>query len=309
MRTCVSCGDPIPEDKRQDARYCGKSKCRGREYRKRHPKPAAQPKLHEHQASTLLACPCGRRYLLAITELHSDDAAAAQTATPASRTATDADAAALHSALSTQATVAITQTDPQTDPPGITPVKDPAETAQSREAATRAVQLTDLHGSSEANAQSSEAPQGAASKSAVAADAPKTVAQTDSTTAQPAATSLTTLELSFCDVTGRTLGFRDAVARNAAGDWSLRPGARAVFRSQSSDPRCLGGTPGRWKQFYAGRSPTQFGFDADLAVMFWDQRERRGKAASANVLEGILGNDWKDKLRQVRDERLRVAIG
>lgn len=43
--------------------------------------------------------------------------------------------------------------------------------------------------------------------------------------------------------------------------------------------------------------------------MYWDQRERRGKAASAKVLQGILGDDWKDKLRQIRDERLRSTTG
>lgn len=314
MRTCVSCGDPIPEDKRQDARYCGKSKCRGREYRKRHPRTAAQPKPHEHQASTVLACPCGRRYLLAITELHADEAAAVQAATSASHptfTRTDEETEALQSA-SPQVAVAITQTAPQTDPPTSTPAADSAVTGHGSEALTRSVPQTDPPGSAtgaQPSAGSAEAPQAAASKSTVTADGLETVTPSDSATAPPAATSLTTLELSFCDATGRTLGFRNAVARNAAGEWSLRPGARAVFRSQESDPRCLGGTPGRWKQFYAHSSPKQFGFDANLAVMFWDQRERRGKAASAKVLEGILGNDWKDKLRQIRDERLRVATG
>lgn len=131
----------------------------------------------------------------------------------------------------------------------------------------------------------------------------------DSATSQPTAIAMTTLELSFCDATGRTLGFRDAVARSPAGECSLRPGARAVFRGQERDPRCLGGTPGRWNQYYAGRSPTQFGFEADLAVMYWDHRERRSKAASAKVLQSILGDDWKDKLRQIRDERQRAATG
>jgi hypothetical protein len=191
-------------------------------------------------------------------------------------------------------------------------VKDPVVTDQGREAVTRSVPLTDPHGSetvAKPSIGSAEAPLVAECKPDVTADVPETVTHTDSATAQPAVTALTTLELSFCDATGRTLRFRDAAARNVAGEWSLRLGARAVFRSQESDSRCLGGTPGRWKQFYAGRSPTQFGFDADLAVMFWDQRERRGRAASATVLQGILGNDWKDKLRQIRDERLQGAAG
>lgn len=318
MRECVSCGEPIPEDKRQDAKYCGKSKCRGREYRKRHPKPATAPKPHEHQTSTVLACPCGRRYLLAITELHADAATPAQAASLASQTVvtqTDERTEPSGSVEPDQHTGAITQTAPQTDAPAGLTSQQSEFTNLGNAAITQTVLQTEPSGSSTATApetgnqpdKTAEAPQVAVSEPVATDDAPEAVTHADSATAQPVAAALTTLELTFCDANGRTLGFRDAVARNAAGDCSLRPNARPVFRGQERDPRCLGGAPGRWPRYYGGRSPTQFGFDADLVVMYWDPRERRGKAASAKVLQDILGDDWKEKLRQIRDERLRAT--
>lgn len=312
MRTCVSCGDPIPEDKRKDARYCGQSKCRGREYRKRHPKPATRSEPHDHQASTVLACPCGRRFLLSMTELHGDEATAAQTPTVhAAFTQTDERTASSNDAPLHQGTRDFTQTAPQTDPPASTPAHHPAAIDPTLAAITQTVLLTEPDGShlastgTDQTAKAAKAPAVAALKPAVTEIEAEAVTFAVSATSQPTVMAMTTLELSFCDARGRTFGFRDAVTRNTAGEWSLRPGARALFRAQERDPRCLGGTPGRWNQYYAGRSPTQFGFDADLAVMYWDARERRGKAASAKVLQGILGEDWKDKLLQLRDERLR----
>lgn len=248
MRECVSCRDPIPEDKRQDAKYCGKSKCRGREFRKRHLKPAPSPKSHEHQTSTVLACPCGRRYLLAVTELHLDATAPAQAASAAPPTAVTQTAERTEpsgAAAPDQEAGAITQTAPLTDPIASLAAQQSPATAQGNTAITRTVRLTEPRGNNPATAPATsyqptltaEARQVAVSEPAVTDDDLETVTHADSVTAQPAANALTTLELSFCDAKGRTLGFRDAVARNAAGDCSLRPNARPVFRGQERDPR------------------------------------------------------------------------
>lgn len=93
MPLCISCGESIPEGKRKHAVYCD-SKCRGRQYRKRHPKSALTDGSGQQRTSTVLECPCGRRYLLSVTELHAHDAEAVTTTRPAS----------------------VTQTDPNTDP-------------------------------------------------------------------------------------------------------------------------------------------------------------------------------------------------
>lgn len=125
------------------------------------------------------------------------------------------------------------------------------------------------------------------------------------TPSQPNPPPLTTLELTFCDANDRPLSFRDAVSRDGEDRWSLRAGARVVLRCDGAGPRSLGGVPGGWPRYCGGQSPRPFGFDADLVVMFWDERDRRGKPASTKILRSLLGPKWKAELRRVRDERLR----
>ena len=91
MPLCISCGEPIPEGKRKHAVYCD-SKCRGKQYRKRHPKPAATDGSCQQRTSTVLECSCGRRYLLSVTELHGHDDEAVTTEPPASVTQTASNA-------------------------------------------------------------------------------------------------------------------------------------------------------------------------------------------------------------------------
>jgi len=83
----------------------------------------------------------------------------------------------------------------------------------------------------------------------------------------------------------------------------LHPHAQVAFNLGESHRPCLGGRPGAWRKFYGERSPSEFGYDPDLAVMFWDQKSRRGRDASANVLRDILGDGWKEKLREMCDGR------
>jgi hypothetical protein len=83
----------------------------------------------------------------------------------------------------------------------------------------------------------------------------------------------------------------------------LHPHAHAAFSLGESNRPCLGGKPGAWHKFYGDRSPSGFGYDPDLVVMFWDQKLRRGRAASANVLRDLLGDRWKERLREICDQR------
>jgi hypothetical protein len=110
-----------------------------------------------------------------------------------------------------------------------------------------------------------------------------------------------TLELYFTDGAERRIPFSQAVHRQPDGRWVLHPYAQVAFRVGELNRPCLGGRPGAWRKFYGDRSPSEFGYDPDLAVMFWDQKSRRGRAASANVLRDILGDGWKERLREMRD--------
>jgi len=308
MRMCISCGEPIPTDKRKDARYCGQSKCRGREYRKRHPKPiaVAQPAT---QTTTVLACPCGRRYLLTVAELH--DHAGSSPTQPAQIAVTRTEQRTEHGDPSPQSVgaQALTQTAPQTDPASagfIEPVPPPA--VHELRASTQTVSVMDARPDERARldgdperADRHEHQQRADAAGLVApSPAEVGVALESVTPPQPNPPPLTTLELTFCDASDRPLSFRDAVSRDGEDRWSLRAGARVVLRCDEQAARSLGRTPGRWFRYYARQSPAQFGFDADLVVMFWAHRERRGRAASVRVLQGILGDGWKPKLREIR---------
>jgi hypothetical protein len=273
MRTCISCGDPIPETKRKDAKYCDMAACRGREYRKKRQAEAttSNSKRHALHASTVLACPCGRRYVLQICALDG----------PETGPATE-----LGSAVA--APEALIQTVLPTDPQHGEPSPQADLDATASEAVTQSVLLTDKR--------PSEAP------SAVPAAAHSSAALTQTDQTDPAETNLATLELYFTNGTERRIPFNQAVHRRSDGGWALHPHARVAFSFGEPNRLCLGGRPGAWRRFYGDRSPSEFGYDPDLVVMFWDQGSRRGRAASASVLRDILGEGWKEQLRQMCDE-------
>ena len=246
MRTCISCGDPIPEKKRKDAKYCDKAACRGREYRKKRQAEAAtsEAKHATRHSSTVLICSCGKRYLLQVCSLDEQATGKAPEMSP-----------------STSTPEAFTQTAPLTD-------QGPDEPAPH----------------ANAHAEPAEA-----------------LTQTDQT--DPPSSNLATLELYFTNGAERRIPFSQAVHRQSDGRWALDPRAQVAFSFGEADRPCLGGRPGAWRKFYGERSPSEFGYDPDLVVMFWDQKSRRGRAASASVLRDILGDGWKDKLRALCDEK------
>lgn len=64
-RLCLFCKKPLEEGRRKDAKYCPEGWCRGRAHRKRHgEESAALGQAPDPSASAILACPCGRRFLL-----------------------------------------------------------------------------------------------------------------------------------------------------------------------------------------------------------------------------------------------------
>jgi hypothetical protein len=69
------------------------------------------------------------------------------------------------------------------------------------------------------------------------------------------------------------------------------PGGRVMVGDQASDGFGLGGMPGRWQTFYAGRSPAEFGLDPDKGVMGSDGA--RGWALDGNFLSQIFGSGWR----------------
>jgi hypothetical protein len=128
-----------------------------------------------------------------------------------------------------------------------------------------------------------------------AANGAESVTQTDPVT------DLVTLEVYFTDAANRRIAFSKAVYRQGDGPWRLHPHAKIAFSVGERDRPCLAGKPGAWPKFYGARSPTEHGYDPDLVVMYWDPKLRRGRAASATMLRDILGDGWKENLREMYD--------
>lgn len=263
MRTCISCGDPI-EGRRKDAKFCAKAACRAKDYRKRQAAPAAPAGSdHAHTAAAVLTCPCGRRYHLEITSL---DHVATPTLEPAPVSAEPV----------TQTVSAATQ--PSTEA-----------------SATSPAQVLLAENSSE---------QIAAAPSSPAAPAPVELEQTQpadallpSTHGSITTAGFRTIELYFTDVTGRRYHLRDAMRRRAGGLWRVRDYARPALGIVPSEGAGLGGRPGRWQEFYGSRTPSDFGLDSDLAVLCWDDDDRRAYVPEVELLEEALGAGWRTKLR------------
>ena len=82
--------------------------------------------------------------------------------------------------------------------------------------------------------------------------------------------------------------------------WYVRSYATQALSRSPSMGKGLSGMPGRWQDFYPDRRPSDFGLDADLAVLYWDDAAGSVYVAGAGLLQAALGSDWRAKLRALR---------
>jgi hypothetical protein len=324
MRTCVSCGDQISEKKRKDAKYCDKPGCRGREYRKRQAEAqAAEGKAHAHATSAVLACACGRRYRIQISALDGPEVAAdpalslpeppmtalTETVSPTTRLATDTGGEAWRAGEVSQA---LTETVSPTTQPAPDTGGEAGRVGEVAKAFTETVSPTALPAPAADNGPELEtAASGAITQAVLRTDqrsdqspapatAPMSTAQALTQTDRGAAlpSGLVTLELQFVRGSKQRIPLERAVQRRSGGRFALQPETRAVFSMGDGQRSSLGGRPGAWAHVYGERSPVEYGYDADLVVMFWDHSERRGRVAKTSLLRDILGAGWKARLRE-----------
>ena len=102
-------------------------------------------------------------------------------------------------------------------------------------------------------------------------------------------TGIQTFEV-FGIVGGRLAPMTSALT-NSGGRWTVNPGASVLVTQAPNEGYGLGGMPGRWSAFYAGRSPAEFGLDPDKAVMASDGS--RGWALPSSLLTQIFGSNWR----------------
>ena len=93
----------------------------------------------------------------------------------------------------------------------------------------------------------------------------------------------------FGIVGGRLAPMTSAIT-NSGGRWTVNAGASVMVTEVATEGYGLS-APGRWAALYPGRSPAEFGLDADKAVLASDGS--RGWALPATLLAQIFGSNWR----------------
>ena len=103
--------------------------------------------------------------------------------------------------------------------------------------------------------------------------------------------SFRTFEL-FGIMNGMTVPLSQVVSCDrVTGVCTVTPGGRVIVGEQPNEGFGLAGSPGRWQMYYGGRSPAEFGLDADKGVLGSDGS--RGWVLDARFLSQIFGSGWR----------------
>jgi hypothetical protein len=81
------------------------------------------------------------------------------------------------------------------------------------------------------------------------------------------------------------------ICDRATGRCSVVPGGRVIVGEAPNEGYGLAGIPGRWQQLYPGRSPAEFGLDADKGVLGSDGS--RGWVLDSRFLSQVFGTGWR----------------
>ena len=108
------------------------------------------------------------------------------------------------------------------------------------------------------------------------------------------ASTFRTYEL-FGVLSGMTVPLAQVVVCDrATGRCSVVPGGRVIVGEQPGEGYGMAGVPGRWPMYYAGRSPAEFGLDADKGVLGSDGS--RGWVLTAQFLSQVFGMSWRSAI-------------
>ncbi len=305
LKVCISCTRPVT-GKRKDAIYCADPQCRKDAYLKRKEQAAqVPPALSANKSSLVVTFPDGRRCLIELTLLEAVAPAPLPTLTQIPNVPTEngsgsslaqADADAM---LAGSVGITTEQIPPTSTQPTALSSSAKIESDQIQPADTESLPTSALH----VERKSVQTVPISASTSAdigVVAATPS-VANDRSSAQSPVEPRLRTVELFFRDDMGGELTFQNAVRRRADNTWRLRRYAKAMLGFSRSEGHGLGGTPGSWREYYPGQSPSAFGLDSDIAVIYRDAEAGRVYAALPELLRETLGPGWREQVRQFAD--------
>lgn len=302
-RLCASCKTRPVAGKRKDAIYCTDPKCRKDAHLKRK-EQAAQlpPTLSANKSSLIITFPDGRRCLIELTLLDSVAPTTLPSLTQVPNTPTEnGSGSTLVQAEPTSGVEGSGQI--QTDqilhslvqqtalPTSLQDAPDQIQNRLPESAPTSAPSV---------NAQSGQPDSHSASTSTdIAPSAFVPTAPQDAGRAGASVTSqVRTVELYFVDEAGRVLTFEKAVRRREDLSWRLKWHAKAMLGFSPSEGHGLGGRPGRWRDTYRGKAPTEFGLEQDIGVLYYDAATDRRSAASPELLVESFGPGWREQVRR-----------
>ncbi len=289
MEKCLVCGSEFVK-KRKDTFYCRNPQCRKQAHLARKEQAAKlPPTLPSNKASVVVAFPDGSRWLLELTPLHAVSAAQMPTLTqvPNHETETHAGSDPAHStsspALSSNTEILSDQIQ--------SPAPSLHEAAASTEISLDPIQNIG-HGHPETVPTSEDT---AVTELAGTQPLAPTLSKTDQGAASPP--PFQTVELYFEDIQGNRMAFSDAVRVRRVGEWRVGPRVRVKLGRGPQEGYGLGGTPGHWQTYFGGRSPSEYGQDADVGVLYGDERAQEVRVARTSLLREALGSDWKERVR------------
>jgi len=305
-KLCVSCKKRPVAGKRKDAVYCIDPKCRKDAHLKRK-ELAAQvpPVLSANKSSLIVTFPDGRRCLIELTLLESVAPTPLPTLAQVPNTPTEngsgstlvltETASALASSSEIQTDQILSAASQPADLPSL--MQDAPDQIQNRPAESAPTSAPSV------DAKSGQPGSVSASTSTdiSPATAVPTVPQNAGNAEARVTSQLRTVELYFEDGSGNEVTFQNAVRKRYDKSWQLRRSASAVLGFSRSEGHGLGGIPGRWRVSYPGQSPSDFGLDRDIGVLYFDEAEDRCYVAPPDLLRETLGPEWREQVRRVAD--------
>ena len=328
MKKCPICGRKVVS-KRKDAIYCRNPRCRKKAFlaRKEQAASALLP-IGPNKASVVVTFPDGSRWLMELTPLQATEKVRLPTLTQVSSPVDSMSLDALpqpESEVKSQAStsengseqIAVAVSDGAEDVgmnetgAGVSTSGEALIVSENGSESVPSVVVDEVSASEpsavsepEAAETHSQAPP-ADVVATVAAVATPSVIAPEST--DPA---LRTVELYFVDSAGYRLAF-DLAVRFDGRRCRVTGGAYARLGLAPSEGVGLGGTPGRWKDVYPHKAPSDCGFVDNVGVLCWDDGERRAYAAEAGLLYAAFGGRWPETIREfvagrTADDRART---
>ena len=315
MKKCPICGRKVVS-KRKDAIYCRNPRCRKKAFLAKKEQAASAPlPIGPNKASVVVTFPDGSRWLMELTPLQATEKVQLPTLTQVSSPIDSMSMDALpqlesevksHTSTSENGSEQISAVasdgveDVGTSEGGAADsTSDEALIGSENGSDSVPYVVADMAASSAFSAVSMvEAAESSPLVAEVAGNAaPVAIEAPTEAHAESREPALRTVELYFVDSAGYRLAF-DLAVRFDGRRCRVTGGAYARLGLAPSEGVGLGGTPGRWKDVYPHKAPSDCGFVDNVGVLCWEDAERRAYAAEAGLLYAAFGGRWPETIRE-----------